>query len=226
MADGVTWLNILTSFGWLCWRMPALGKTTPLLSTVTESQNSSMVLGGVLLSLAVIYFASKVGGEICAMINLPPVLGQFVGVAILQTGEIEVGNIFYLIISACVFLVGSIVIGRFLSPYFVALVKKLQTRRQLLLTWLSFAFILSYIAVVIQLESILGAFAAGLVLAETEKRKELEKQIIPIADMLIPIFFITVGVKTDFGVLSPGIHSNQEGLVQPIFLIKGFTSTW
>lgn len=383
MADGVTWLNILTSFDWLCLGMPALGKTTPLLSTVTESQKPSMVLAGVLLSLAVIYFASKVGGEICARINLPPVLGELVGGVVIgvsalhllvfpegdiegnnsllmaffqatgglspeaaaatfqaqsevisilaemgvvillfeiglqsdlkelirvgpqaavvavvgvavpfasgtigliylfgvpaipaifagaaltatsigitakvlteiqwlsskegqiiigaavlddvlgiiilavvaslaKTGEIEVGNIFYLIISACVFLVGSIVIGRFLSPYFVALVKKLQTRGQLLLTALIFAFILSYIAVVIQLEAILGAFAAGLVLAETEKRKDLEEQIIPIADMLVPIFFVTVGAKTDFGVLNPAIHSNQEGLVQAIFLI-------
>lgn len=85
-------------------------------------------------------------------------------------------------------MVGSIFLGRFLSPFFVALVEELQTRGQLLISALIFAFVLSYIATVIQLEAILGAFTAGLVLAETEKRGELEEQVLPIADMLVPIF--------------------------------------
>jgi Kef-type K+ transport system membrane component KefB len=110
-------------------------------------------------------------------------------------------------------------LGRFLSPYFVALVNEMKTRGQLLLTALIFAFILSYIAAVIQLEAILGAFAAGLILAETDKRRELEEQVIPVADMLVPIFFVTVGAKTDLGVLNPAVPSNREGLVLAIFLI-------
>jgi len=54
---------------------------TPLLATATEpeTENSSLILAGVLLSLVIIYFASKLGGEICARINLPPVLGELVG---------------------------------------------------------------------------------------------------------------------------------------------------
>ena len=82
-----------------------------------------------------------------------------------KTGEIAISNIAYLVISSAVFLVGSIILGRFFSPYFVALVGKLQTRGELLLSSLVFAFVLSYIATVIHLEAILGAFTAGLVLA-------------------------------------------------------------
>jgi Kef-type K+ transport system membrane component KefB len=81
------------------------------------------------------------------------------------------------------------------------------------------AFVLAYIADVIQLEAILGAFAAGLILAETEKRKELEKQVIPIADMLVPVFFVCVGARTDLSVLNPAIPSNREGLIIAAFLI-------
>ncbi len=53
----------------------------PLLATAaeSESENSSLVLAGVLLSLVIIYFASKLGGEVCARIDLPPVLGELVG---------------------------------------------------------------------------------------------------------------------------------------------------
>jgi Kef-type K+ transport system membrane component KefB len=166
--------------------------------------------------------SSREGQIIIGAAVLDDVLGIIVlavVASLAKTGEIEIANVIYLIVSAGVFLVGAILLGRFLSPYFVALVNEMKTRGQLLLTALIFAFILSYIAAVIQLEAILGAFAAGLILAETDKRRELEEQVIPVADMLVPIFFVTVGAKTDLGVLNPAVPSNREGLVLAIFLI-------
>jgi Kef-type K+ transport system membrane component KefB len=136
-----------------------------------------------------------------------------------KTGEIAISNILYLVVSSAVFLVGSIILGRFFSPYFVALVDKLQTRGDLLLSSLIFAFVLAYIATVIHLEAILGAFTAGLVLAETEKRQELEEKVIPIADMFVPIFFVCVGARTDISVLNPFVPENREGLIIAAFLV-------
>ncbi|MFH7242427.1 MAG: cation:proton antiporter [Spirulina sp.] len=136
-----------------------------------------------------------------------------------KTGEIEILNVVYLVIGAAVFLVGSIFLGRLLSPYFVALVDKLRTRGQVLISSLIFAFVLAYIAAAIHLEAILGAFAAGLILAETSKHKELEEQINPIADMLVPIFFITVGARTDISVLNPLDPNNRPGLIIASFLV-------
>ena len=136
-----------------------------------------------------------------------------------KTGEIEILNVVYLVIGAAVFLVGSIFLGRLLSPYFVALVDKLRTRGQVLISSLIFAFVLAYIAAAIHLEAILGAFAAGLILAETSKHKELEEQISPIADMLVPIFFITVGARTDISVLNPLDPNNRPGLIIASFLV-------
>lgn len=136
-----------------------------------------------------------------------------------KTGEIEITNVLYLVVGAAVFLVGSIYIGRLLSPYFVAVVNQLRTRGQVLVSSLIFAFLLAYIAAAIQLEAILGAFAAGLILAETSKHKELEEQISPIADMLVPIFFITVGARTDISVLNPLDPNNRAGLIIAAFLV-------
>ncbi|MEO1693296.1 MAG: cation:proton antiporter, partial [Cyanobacteria bacterium J06631_6] len=45
----------------------------------SDAEEGTLVLAGVLLSLVIIYFASKLGGEICSRINLPPVLGELVG---------------------------------------------------------------------------------------------------------------------------------------------------
>ena len=154
------------------------------------------------------------------------VLDDILGIVVLavvaslvKTGEIQISNIIYLVISAAVFLIGSILLGRLVSPLIVGLVDEMKTRGEVLLTGLVFAFILSYIATVINLEGILGAFAAGLILAETEKRKELEEQIIPVADFLVPIFFVCVGAKTDLSVLNPTVASNREGLIIATFLI-------
>ncbi len=166
--------------------------------------------------------SSKEGQIIIGAAVLDDVLGIIVlavVASLVKTGEIQITNVVYLIVSAGAFLIGAIVIGRFINPYFVGLVNEMKTRGQVLLTALIFAFVLSYIATAIQLEAILGAFAAGLVLAETEKRKELEEQVVPVADILVPVFFVCVGAKTDVGVLNPTIPSNREGLIIATFLI-------
>lgn len=139
--------------------------------------------------------------------------------SLVKTGEIEITNIAYLIVSAGAFLIGVILLGRFLSPYYVAFVKELKTRGPLLITALIIAFVLSYVGAAIRLEAILGAFAAGLVLGETEKQQELEEQVVPLADFFVPIFFVVVGAKTNLGVLNPAIPSNREGLIIAAFLI-------
>ncbi|MEL6162125.1 MAG: cation:proton antiporter, partial [Cyanobacteria bacterium J06627_32] len=42
-------------------------------------QEAPLVLAGVLLSLVVVYLASKLGGELSRLMSLPPVLGELVG---------------------------------------------------------------------------------------------------------------------------------------------------
>jgi len=166
--------------------------------------------------------STKEGQIIIGAAVLDDVLGIIVlavVASLAKTGEVEISQVIYLIVSAAVFLIGSILIGRLLSPFFVNLVDQLKTRGQLLISSLIFAFVLSYIAAAIQLETILGAFAAGLILAETTKHRELEEQVGPISDMLVPIFFVTVGARTDLSVLNPTVPSNREGLIIASFLV-------
>ncbi len=154
------------------------------------------------------------------------VLDDILGIIVLavvaslaKTGTVEVSHVIYLILSSVVFLVGSVVLGRLLSPFFLGMVDRLTTRGSLLIPSLIFAFVLGYVAVILQLEAILGAFTAGLVLGETEKRRELEEQILPIADMLVPVFFVCVGARTDISVLNPLEPENRAGLIIASFLV-------
>ncbi len=63
----------------------------------------------------------------------------------------------------------------------------------------------------------LGAFLAGVLLATSEYRRELETDIEPFKGLLLGLFFIAVGMSIDFGVLW-----NSPGLMAAILL--GFLS--
>jgi len=136
-----------------------------------------------------------------------------------KTGEVDVMNVIYLIVSATVFLLGSILLGGFFHNSFIKVANVLKTRGGLLIPALVFAFLMSYLGAVIHLEAILGAFAAGLVLDESDETLELQKLVLPISDMLVPVFFVCVGARTDIGVLNPAVPTNREGLIIAVFLI-------
>ena len=59
----------------------------------------------------------------------------------------------------------------------------------------------------------LGAFLAGVLLAESEYRRELETDIEPFKGLLLGLFFIAVGMTIDFAVIA-----RQPGLVAAIVL--------
>jgi len=55
----------------------------------------------------------------------------------------------------------------------------------------NFCFTLAFLAE--QLSDHHWILCCGLVLAETDKRHDLEAQLLPVTDFFLPIFFITVG---------------------------------
>ncbi|MEM6836025.1 MAG: cation:proton antiporter [Cyanobacteria bacterium P01_C01_bin.120] len=136
-----------------------------------------------------------------------------------KTGDVSITNVAILIASASGFLLGAILIGRGFNQVFGSISDRLQTRGNLVIPALTFALALAFVAQVVHLEAILGAFAAGLVLDETDQRKELDRQIMPIADVLVPIFFVTVGARVDLSVLNPVYPENRPGLIIAAFLI-------
>ncbi|HSV34923.1 MAG TPA: glutathione-regulated potassium-efflux system protein KefC [Ramlibacter sp.] len=66
----------------------------------------------------------------------------------------------------------------------------------------------------------LGAFLAGVLLADSEYRRELETDIEPFKGLLLGLFFIAVGMSIDFGVLmkSPLL---MAGVVVGFLAVKG-----
>jgi Kef-type K+ transport system membrane component KefB len=165
---------------------------------------------------------SKEGQIIVGAAVIDDVLGIIVlavVASLAKTGEIDIANVIYLIVSATAFLIGAILLGGIFNKTFVMIVEKLKTRGNIIIPAFIFAFFMAFLGNALHLEAILGAFAAGLVLDETDARTELDELVKPIADLLVPIFFVTVGARADLSVLNPAVPENRAGLLIAVFLI-------
>jgi Kef-type K+ transport system membrane component KefB len=134
------------------------------------------------------------------------ILAVVTGVA--QLGSVSVGTVAMLSVKAVVFLGLAIAVGIWLAPRLLVWIGHMQTRGTLIVYPVIFAVALAAVADLIGLATIVGAFAAGLVLATTERRTHIEERLKPVADLLVPVFFVTVGMKVQPVMLNPfgGAH--------------------
>ena len=61
---------------------------------------------------------------------------------------------------------------------------------------------LAILSALIGLAAIIGAFVAGLIVAETEAQDEIEHEIKPLASIITPFFFAVTGAQLDLGALA------------------------
>ncbi len=133
-------------------------------------------------------------------------------------GGVSAASVGIIFLKAFGFLIAAIVIGNLTSKRLFNLVEKMRVRGVLLLSAISFAFIFSYLASLVGLAPIVGAFAAGLVLANTHQFKSIEERIKPVADVFTPIFFIMVGAAVDVSVFNPFVKENIPILIIALVL--------
>lgn len=105
------------------------------------------------------------------------------------------------------FLAAALLAGQFLVPHLFRGAGRLQSRGVLVTFAVAFCFLLAWAAAQVGLAPIVGAFAAGLVLDEVHfeaflKRGEqhLHELLSPVSALLVPIFFVLMGLKVDLSV--------------------------
>jgi Kef-type K+ transport system membrane component KefB len=105
---------------------------------------------------------------------------------------------------ALFFLFGSLSLGILFSPKLFRVASQLRGRGVLLATALVFCFTLAWLASVIGLAPIVGAYAAGLILEDLHYRdfaakeeRQLEDLVRPISSFLVPVFFVLMGMRVD-----------------------------
>ncbi len=114
------------------------------------------------------------------------------------------GTVGLIIAKAVLFLGGALALGVLFSPRLFGLAARLNGRGVLLATALIFCFSLSYLASLIGLATIVGAYAAGLILEDVHHRpftergeRRLDELLQPIGAFLVPLFFVLMGMRVD-----------------------------
>jgi Kef-type K+ transport system membrane component KefB len=125
--------------------------------------------------------------------------------------------------AATVFLVGALIVGTTLAPRLFSMASMLQGRGVLVTVSLSLCFLLAWASSLIGLAPIVGAFAAGLVLEEVHFKdfaprgeRPLEELLRPISDVLVPVFFVLMGLRTD---LSAFVRPDPVGLAAALIVV-------
>ena len=119
-------------------------------------------------------------------------------------GALSMVDVSLIALKSFAFLVGSIAIGHFLMPRVLRGAGRFETRGVLLTLAISFCLALAWAAAKVGLAPIVGAFAAGLILDEVHykpldgrKERDLHDLLQPVSTVLVPIFFVLMGLKVD-----------------------------
>jgi Na+:H+ antiporter len=129
-----------------------------------------------------------------------------------QGGTLSYAGIGLVLGKATLFLVGSLVLGVYVSPRLFGGRSKLEATGVLLAVSLSVCFLFAWLADHVGLAPIVGAFAAGLLFEDqphddlVSRRHTLGQLVGPITSFLAPIFFVVMGVRTDLRAFAePGV---------------------
>jgi CPA2 family monovalent cation:H+ antiporter-2 len=116
--------------------------------------------------------------------------------------------------------VAVILAGRYLSPILFRYIHLSRLREMYTAVALVIVVGIAFLMILVGLSPALGAFVAGVVLANSEFRHELEADIEPFKGLLLGLFFITVGAGINFGTFfgSPFVIL---GLTLGLMLLKG-----
>jgi Kef-type K+ transport system membrane component KefB len=132
--------------------------------------------------------------------------------ALVQGASVSVGFIALATAKAVLFLGLALVLGHFLARPLLRLVDTMTVRGALVTASLSLAMGLAVVAQKVGSAPIIGAFAAGLILARTHRAQLIEDRLRPIASVFVPIFFIRIGSELDPSVLNPLDPANRATL--------------
>jgi CPA2 family monovalent cation:H+ antiporter-2 len=107
----------------------------------------------------------------------------------------KAGSVFFAVVAV-------IIMGRYVMVPFLRIITKASVRELSVAAALLIIVAIAYLMKIVGLSPALGAFLAGVLLANSEFRHELESDIEPFKGLLLGLFFIAVGASINFRLLS------------------------
>lgn len=154
------------------------------------------------------------------------VIDDIIGVIILSavqgmalSGEVSWGATAWTAFLAVAFLASALYIGQHASRWLLATVERMRVRGVLIVAAVCFAFALALLGHALGTALIVGAFTAGILLARTERKADIEHALRPVTDIFVPVFFVMVGAKVRLGAYNPLVPDNWAMLGLAALLI-------
>lgn len=194
--------NIAAMFGAAALTATSIGITSRIMQDmgVLKTQEGQIILGAAVLD------------DILGI----AVLAVAVGIA--EHGSVDLGDLLRTVVSAVLFVAAAIALNRFFGSAYMGFLEKLKNPYSVFIGAMLFFIVMSGFTSIIGLESILGCFAAGIVLGDTSVTKELEEACEPLIALFSTVFFVTIGANTDLTVLNVADPESRVGLLIALFL--------
>lgn len=208
------------------WVLPEAGFNTHLFIGATLTATSVGITARVLKDLgklstpeAKIVLGAAVIDDVLGLIILAIVSG------VVKSGQVSLVSVASITLTSLLFLVGAVVIGLWSAPKIGHYVSKMRVEGMKIVTSFLFLFVMAYAADMAGLATIVGAFAAGLVLDDVvfanKKEHHIEELVKPIYCIFVPVFFVLMGIQVDLSVfLDPQVLMIAVGITLAAVLGK------
>ncbi|MDQ3258313.1 MAG: cation:proton antiporter [Acidobacteriota bacterium] len=160
-----------------------------------QTRESQIILGAAVID------------DVMGLLILAVVAGAIRATAV--GGSLAMTDVLLIAAKSVAFLVGAIFVGQYVVPHLFRGAGRLRSRGVMISFAMAFCFLMAWAAAGVGLAPIVGAFAAGLVLDEVHfevflQRGEqpLEQLLAPVSALLVPIFFVLMGMKIDLRVFA------------------------
>jgi Kef-type K+ transport system membrane component KefB len=180
----------------------SIGITARVLSElkVLATREGQIILGAAVVDdvfgLIVLAIVSKIAGG-----------GRIDAATIVKSAALAIG-----------FLVAAVAIGIPLGRQLMGIVERAKVRGVLGAMSVAFALLVAWGAKAAESAPIVGAFAAGMALARTNRRHDIDHALKPVVDLFAPVFFVYVGAEVDVKLLNPAVAGNRPALILGLLL--------
>ncbi|HID05575.1 MAG TPA: cation:proton antiporter [Armatimonadetes bacterium] len=103
-----------------------------------------------------------------------------------------------------------------IAPAITRLLQRFRSEGAVLALALALCFLIAGLMEWVGLAMIIGAYALGLALSRTDMARDLEEAIRPVAHVLVPVFFVVMGMMVDFKQMGTALIF---GVVMSLFAI-------
>lgn len=178
----------------------SLSSTAVVLKTLTERGETSTVHGQIMLALLIAQDLSL--GVILAIM---PALKQ---------GQDLAPTLGFALLKIGLFLVGAFILGRWIVPPLIQHIAATESSELFLLSVVALCLGVAWVTAQLGLSIEMGAFVAGLMIAEIDYADQALGKILPLRDTFACLFFASIGMLID-----PSLLATHLGLILGLVMV-------